>query len=95
MRIPDGLFLAYPALRLSLEQFSPSLLLTFHDAFLFLPLLKLIFDAYLPKDSKHNDIFSSPILTSNELLKQMPKIRIVVGDKDPLHDDCIRLTYNL
>jgi len=59
-------------------------------------LLKLCVKAYVGNEFKNlEDPFISPLAGSNELLEKLPSIRIVVGSKDPFHDDSWRLLAKL
>jgi len=95
-RVPDGLFLAYPALNLRAETYSPSLLKALNDEVIPYSFLELCQNAYLP-DKKYAtmDPLVSPILASEEFIKQLPAIRIAVGDEDPFHDECWRFLDKL
>jgi len=166
--IPDGLLLAYPALRLE-ASFSPSLLLSMDDRMVPYTFLLSCLDAYigLDPDAGLDDVvverdpsgratavipdphppqvrdtlqaqrlleqqaassapsgpgparpssptasaadparisfdnrscknpIVSPIYTPDSVLRKFPPCRLLVGDKDPLHDDCIRFTQRL
>ena len=94
---PDGLFLAYPALSLSITRFTPSFLYALDDLILHHTFLKLCLKSYVADPSLRPDIdpFLSPIVLSPGLLSKFPPVRIIVGSKDPLHDDCWRLTESL
>lgn len=88
IRIPNGILLVYPAINLVVKKFSPSLLEALDDVILPHTFLKLCLDAYVPiYFDAASDPFLSPGLASNELLKELPPTRIMVGNKDPLHDD--------
>lgn len=54
-RIPDGLILCYPALNLSSEYFTPSLLLALDDPILPLPFLKMCMNSYAGKQKDWKD----------------------------------------
>lgn len=96
VRIPNGLMLAYPALRVDLNAFTPSYLIALHDHILPHSVLKLIPGAYIPEGGRpKEDPLLSPIYASDELLEKLPPIRMMVGEKDPLHDDCWRLVDRL
>jgi hormone-sensitive lipase len=95
-RVPDGLFLAYPALNLQTNTYSPSLLKALNDEVVPYSFLELCLNSYLPHEKYASmDPLVSPILASEEFLKQLPAIRIAVGDEDPLHDDCWRFLDKL
>ncbi len=60
--------------------------------------LKLCLEAYCPKSldlDPTKDPFLSPSQASDELLKLLPKIRMMVGTSDPLHDDTVRFFKKL
>lgn len=95
---PSGLVLAYPALSLVPWKFSPSFLLSLDDQILPHMFLKLCIKAYLNEGlhcSPEKDPLLSPGLASDEILREFPPTRILVGTKDPLHDDSIRFTDKL
>jgi len=95
-RVPDGLMLAYPALNLSSKIFTPSLLLAIDDQIVPYSLLKFCINSYVPEtENAETNPFISPIAASDELLSRLPPVRIMVGTKDPLHDECWRLLYKL
>lgn len=95
-RVPDGLFLAYPALNLRTDTYSPSLLKALNDEIIPYTFLELCQSSYLP-DAKYAtmDPLVSPILASEEFLERLPAIRIAVGDEDPFHDECWRFLDKL
>mmetsp|Transcript_28093 Transcript_28093/g.27791 ORF Transcript_28093/g.27791 Transcript_28093/m.27791 type:complete len:420 (+) Transcript_28093:393-1652(+) len=97
IKVPDGLILSYPSLRLDKNFFTPSLLLSLDDFLIPHTLMKLIVENYLkdPSLDPVNDIFISPIAASDEMIKAMPPVRILVGDNDPLQDDCMRFAEKL
>lgn len=96
VRKPDGLFLAYPALDLSLRA-TPSRLLFSNDVLLPFYLLKQCLDAYVDKESDPTtDPLISPIIASNELLKELPdNIVIMSAAYDPLLDDSVNFIRRL
>jgi len=95
-RVPDGLFLAYPALNLKTDTYSPSLLNALNDDIIPSSFLELCQNSYLPNEKYATmDPLVSPILASDEVIKALPTIRISVGDEDPLHDDCWRFLNKL
>lgn len=99
-RIPDGVILAYPGLNLGRFDFSPSMLLSLDDPILPYPFLKMCLESYSGcKDYKNVAItespYISPIKTTDEILKQFPKTRIMVASNDPLRDDSFKLTLRL
>jgi len=95
-RVPDGLKLAYPALNLKADSYSPSILHALNDDVIPSSFLELCLNSYLPDEKYASmDPLVSPILASDEILQAMPAIRISVGDEDPLHDDCWRFLNKL
>mmetsp|Transcript_12581 Transcript_12581/g.10793 ORF Transcript_12581/g.10793 Transcript_12581/m.10793 type:complete len:149 (+) Transcript_12581:1487-1933(+) len=96
VRVPDGLFLAYPALNLESKEFTPSYLLAINDQIIPYSLLKICLNAYIPKDTDPiADFLLSPLKAPDEFLKKLPPVRMIVGDMDPLHDDCWRFADKL
>jgi len=88
VRVPDGLYLCYPALNLHIQRVFPSYLLALEDQLLPYNLLKLCLKAYVPDDLKPDiDPLLSPVAADDEILSRFPPIRIVSGTDDPLHDD--------
>lgn len=90
VRIPDGLMLTYPALSLSLNHFSPSFAISLEDLLVPHSFLKICINCYL-KDTNldpESDPLISPLKATRHILQRFPSTRIVVGNKDPLHDDC-------
>lgn len=73
--IPTGIVLVYPALNLSISDYTPSLLTALNDMILPHTFLKVCANAYIGKNSsKHtnNNPFLSPILSSDKTLSQYP-----------------------
>ena len=72
IKVPDGLFLAYPALRLEVKAFSPSLMYALEDQLIPYTLLKLCIQAYVPGNSNPAlDPLLCPIHLSEEVLKKL------------------------
>jgi len=70
--------MAYPALDLKLNKFSPSLLHSLDDVILPHTFLKICCNAYIPNEMNAAlDPFLSPIIASDELLMHFPATRIV------------------
>jgi len=91
-----GCLLIYPALVVDEQSCSPSAFASLDDPVLPTSLLKLCVRAYLTDEFKSlEDPCISPLFASDELLKKMPPIRMIVGSKDPLHDDSWRFLSRL
>lgn len=90
IKIPDGVILTYPSLRLDRSFYTPSLLLALDDMLIPHTVMKLILESYLQGDDLDpvRDPFISPITAPVEVLRSMPRVRMMTGDNDPLHDDC-------
>lgn len=95
IRLPDLLFLSYPALRLDMDYFSPSYLNFLSDVILPYHLVKFCFECYLNDKSLNytgkNNPFISPILMDDFILEKFPATRIICGTKDPLRDESVRM----
>ncbi|OMJ86205.1 hypothetical protein SteCoe_12345 [Stentor coeruleus] len=92
---PCGIVVAYPALNLDKNSFSPSLLHALEDLIIPHTFLKICLDAYLGDSANVNDPTVSPIHIENEILEKFPPTRIMVGNEDPLHDECFRFAEKL
>lgn len=68
MRVPDGLFLIYPALVIDLGIFSPSLLMTLTDRIVPFSVLELCIKAYLPTNIDPKHLYISPGLCIDPLI---------------------------
>ncbi len=70
VRIPDGLYLAYPALNLNTKVFSPSLLLALDDQIVPYTFLKMCLESYLLDSNSKPDMdpFISPAVASDEVI---------------------------
>lgn len=56
------------------------------DRFLTTPLMKWMYDMYIPQPEKRQDIYASPLQASKEQLKGLPPAIIVVAENDVLRD---------
>jgi acetyl esterase len=102
LQVPKGLLLCYPVVYVNTDMFTPSLLNTLHDYILNFNMLNLCNKCYLNDDCNPQEDFmlrytpnSSPLVTPSSLLKQFPRIDLFICEKDPLHDDAIRLFSRL
>jgi len=94
--MPSALQLIYPPTDLRANRFSPSMLFSMQDELLYFTIAKACFSAYVPKDADfQNDWLLSPYLASDKILQRYPKSHIYCGDKDTLHDDCLRMVLKL
>lgn len=92
---PSGLVLAYPALNLDKDSFSPSLLFSLDDLLVPHTFLKLCLEAYLPEGTDIRNPMVSPIHIERRVLEKFPMTRIMIGTEDPLHDECFRFAEKL
>ena len=97
IRVPDGIVVIYPAVNLDINAFCRSYIYALEDGVLPHTFLKLCLNSYMqdPKLNPSNDMFLSPICVSDEIMQQLPRIRIVTGELDPLYDQCIRFIEKL
>jgi acetyl esterase/lipase len=92
MRPPDLLVSCYSALRLELDNYSPSFFTSLDDYFLSYAGLWACVKQYLPEETTdYRDQYISPMYGKPELLRKMPKTRFFVCMDDPLQDDQMRL----
>ncbi|KRX06447.1 hypothetical protein PPERSA_05060 [Pseudocohnilembus persalinus] len=97
---PIGIIPIYPVLNLDLNRFTPSHLISLDDIVLSHWILKLCQKAYLKEDGEFRvppdqDPQISPNLLSQEILKEFPPTRMMVGTEDPLHDDSLQFLQYL
>lgn len=95
LKPPAGLILAYPAVNLDQDAYSPSLLYSLEDLLVPHTFLKLCLQSYLQNNEDIKSPFISPIHIDEETLAKFPKARIMVGAEDPLHDECFRFAEKL
>ena len=102
-KLPKAVFLAYPgkikllnlALRVDDQYFSPSFVLCMKDLILPYHLLNFCLQAYKGEFKDKDNMFLSPILAPNHILKMFPPVRIITGSADPLRDDGYRFLKKL
>lgn len=95
--IPAGLLCYYPALNLSKESFSESLMLSLEDPLLSHSLMKICQETYLKTtdlDPKMSP-FLSPLYANDSLIRRLPPVRLFVGTIDPLYDDTVKFAERL
>jgi len=86
---------SYLALRLRTDFFTPSLLNCLNDQILPYHLLKFCGESYKGDANREDDPFISPIFMNDNVLKLLPKVRMIVGSSDPLRDDTLRFLKRL
>ena len=87
IRHPDFVMPTYPALRISMKNFSPSMFLSFDDPVLPSGFLKMCLESYCEDANGDKDYFLSPALTPDNILKNYPPVRILTAGNDPLRDE--------
>lgn len=95
VRVPDFIMPCYPALNLSLRNFSPSLILSLDDFILPSSFLMLCLDSYVKDGNPEEDHFLSPAICPDEVLKKFPPTRILIAGNDPLRDESYKFTMRL
>lgn len=88
-RLPKAIFLVYPMLVLSEQDFFLSSLISVKDIILPHFLKKFYLQSYrsIHKEKNFKDPFISPIHARKEVLKEYPSTRIYIGSNDPLRDE--------
>jgi acetyl esterase/lipase len=108
-RRPDGCILVYPALHISSQVFSPSILQSLDDRLVPFSFLRGALSSYLGIDAtdttsaefdakiekKCANELVSPGRTDDEVLAQFPPTRLMVGSFDPLHDSVVNFAERL
>ena len=57
------------------------------DRFLTTPLMKWMYDMYIPEPEKRKEIYASPLQASVEQLKGLPPALVITGESDVLRDE--------
>ena len=93
---PARVILNYPAVDLNFQRYTDSYLVSLEDRLLSFTFLLICYHSYLnSEDDPTRDFMLSPIKTPDAIIKQYPKVNILFGTEDPLHDDIIRYTLKL
>ena len=87
IRLPKVIFLAYPALKLSINPLSLSYLNSLTDPLLECSLLIFCLKSYCGDIGDQKNPFLSPLYMKDDIIKLLPPIRIYGGTSDPLRDD--------
>lgn len=82
-------------MRIDDQFFTPSFLLSLKDIILPYHLLNFCLTAYKGDYKESDNLFLSPVLAPQSILKMFPPVRIIVGSTDPLRDDALRFLKNL
>ena len=94
-RVPDLIIPAYPALNLSIRNFSPSLLLSLDDFILPSSFLLLCLESYVKEADPDKDHFCSPAIMPDNVLERFPPTRLMMAGNDPLRDEGYKLTLRM
>jgi len=89
IRLPNVIFLAYPALKLSINPLSLSYLNSLTDPLLECSLLIFCLKSYCGDIKDQKNPFLSPLYMKDDIIKLLPPIRIYGGTSDPLRDDYV------
>ena len=95
IRLPDLILPLYPCCDTNFKNVNNSLLISLHDFFMNQSFLLYCNEAYRDFYKEENDFFIDPSKVDNNILKNCPKIRFLIGEADSLRDDSIRLIYKL
>ena len=94
-RVPDLILPSYPALNLSMRNFSPSLILSLDDYILPSAFLMLCLDSYVKDACPEEDYYLSPSICPDSVMKLMPPTRILIAGNDPLRDEIYKFWLRL
>jgi hormone-sensitive lipase len=95
IQLPELVLPQYPCSNTSVNNFSISMLLALTDFMLNDKFLKYCNKSYRGNYPNDNDPFLNPNMVNDEILKLLPKTRMIFGTCDPLRDDTIRLLYKI
>ena len=95
-RVPDGLLLAYPAVCLDKDRFTPSFIRALDDMVVPHTFLKLCLKSYLGDTTTEvKNPYVSPLYASDEQISALPPVRMLLATEDPLRDDSFRFVERL
>lgn len=85
---PDGLVLIYPAVYLHDKVFKNSIMLCLEDNIMPYSFMKLCKELYVQDTQLDcgNNFWISPLVAESQIIKQLPSVRVVFGDDDPMAD---------
>lgn len=89
LRLPNALFMFYPALNICLDIISNSYFNAITDEILELNLLKYCSESYQGAFLNPKNPFVSPLFMDENILRLLPPVRLIGGSSDPLRDDSI------
>lgn len=95
--VPRGGLLSYPALWMYWDRYTPSNEFMLEDFIVHHTTARLVIQHYLASaaiDLK-TDYYASPLLSPEDNLRRFPPIRMMIGNIDPLRDDCYRFNERL
>ena len=95
IQLPELVLPQYPCSNTSVNNFSISMLLALTDFMLNDKFLIYCNKSYRGNYPNDNDPFLNPNTVNDEILKHLPKTRMIFGTCDPLRDDTIRLLYKI
>lgn len=96
LRKPDQILLIYPALALTLEHnWNPSHIFTLEETILSPPLTKICLSSYCTEEESKTNMYASPMFAPDDILRELPPVKICCGDRDPLRDDTVRFLERL
>jgi hormone-sensitive lipase len=93
VRPPDGIVLSYPATKVSMQDFTPSMLISLEDGVLPHTFLKLCIESYVQNEEfrPNENMLISPVYAEESVLEKLPPVRMALGDDDPLYCDSMKL----
>ena len=94
LKKPEACILNYPLMSLNFK-YTKSLLYSLNDYFLNINFLLFCRKSYLTENANLNDFMIEPLETPKKLLKEFPKIFLMICERDPLHDDALRYAVKL
>ena len=95
IRLPDLIFGLYPCCNVGTNTVSLSLCLSIEDSMLNTGTLYYVNKSYRDYYKNELDPFLNPVVATEELLKDLPPLRFMIGGHDPLRDDAIQFCYKL
>lgn len=99
-KVPNGIYLLYPALNLNRYFFTPSILCSLDDPILNTAFLDFCIKAYDPTAQAHKDFLLSPYIAPDEMFVKdgaviFPPTRMLIPGGDPLRDSSLLFMIRL
>ena len=95
IKIPDLILLEYPNLSFDLNRMGVGMCLGASNNFYNHAFFRNLIDYYLGGFKDYQNMFASPLYTSDKVIEKLPKVRFFFGNQDVSRDEFLRGMYRL